>query len=92
MTNEDALLALRTFQITSEQKLRRGLGRRDQMNRALAAGKTVNTSRSRWMLEVSPKLQKVLEEEAERFKREHPDDRLSNLDLADVLEFASKKL
>lgn len=66
-------------------KLKNGLARREEIRKKLEAGESVVNYRTAWIRDSASKIIDVLKQSAIEFNAKHEDDKVSALDLVDVV-------
>lgn len=74
-----------TMVAENEEKLNIGVSRRADIAKRLEAGEEVVTYRTRWIRDTASKIVDVLKMSSIEFNSKYDDDRISTLDLVDVV-------
>lgn len=92
MTKEEkidfAVQVMKKFAENQELKLARGARLRSELREAIKRGQAPKGYRADWLRDSGYQLLRVLSKIANKFDREHPDDRASVSDLMDILNTA----
>lgn len=80
-----AIKVFTTLLSDQQDRLERGAMLRQAMHDALARGEKPTGYRAKWLMQVSEGLVQYLIQAAEDFDASHPDDKVSVMDILDVL-------